>query len=428
MVTASSERVAHAGAELQSARRELGRQLAHWRLATDRLNDAEAVAAPAAWESLEHYLGVALRHTLSASLHKVRVCASELAARLNAAATAADLDEVRRRILQLRQAYLRAEAIVEFYADVLATRNAPRVGALLRACDHIATRGMAQILTPMGRQVPAVCSYLDGGQGAAIVRAGIRLADGSTETPIATIKVTRHNILRCSAVLHEAGHQVAHMLDFNAELALALREAAGGELGEIWASHSSELAADAIAFVHTGFAAVAALHDVVDGAGGQVFEHVPGDPHPSGHVRTMLGIALCRSAFGAGPWDKLEASWQRHHPIESAPREWRAFIDASMRFLPKAVQALLHRPYKAFGGRPLSRVVDPAAVSPAALAQLAQDAGRAAFSSPYWLWNEAVRLVALTGYRAALGPAELTEAVRQQEQWMLRLGGLRLPT
>jgi hypothetical protein len=70
-------------------------------------------------------------------------------------------------------------------------------------------------------------------------------------------------------------------------------------------------------------------------------------------------------------------------------------------------------------------VIDPRRVSPEALAQLERDAGEAIFTSPYWAWNEAIRLLAMNGYRAALGASELRQAVQRQEQWMLRIGNLK---
>ena len=36
--------------------------------------------------------------------------------------------------------------------------------------------------------------------------------------PVAAIKVTRHNLQRPTALIHEAGHQVAHITGWNEEL------------------------------------------------------------------------------------------------------------------------------------------------------------------------------------------------------------------
>lgn len=413
---------------LTDIRRELERQLEHWRQAALRLSDLDSVAPAAAWQSLEHYLGVSLRQMLDQSLTRLRRAAAEATSELAAARSEDDLGRARTRIMALRQRYLRVETTVDFYADALATRAVPRMGALLRACDYIATTSMAEILRPLGRQVPAALTYLDAGLGASILKAGLRLWDGTAENPVATIKVTRHNLLRPTSVLHEAGHQVAHMLGWNDELAGRLRSCPGASrrTADVWSGWAPEIAGDAFAFVHTAYAAVAALHDVVDGGPAKVFAFLPYDPHPTSYLRVRLGVAMCRSTYGAGPWDGLESAWCRLYPLAAAPATSRDLLEESVAVLPQMTSIILRDPYRAFGGRPLTALIDPMRVSPAALATLEQAAGRAAFSSPYWIWNESIRLVALTGYLAAQGPASMGEALLCEERWMLAIGRLRV--
>ena len=147
-------------------------------------------------------------------------------------------------------------------------------------------------------------TYIDKGLGASILKAGLRLWDAGAVSPVAAVKITRHNLLRPTAVIHEAGHQVAHIADWNQELAAALSQGLAGTSGEIagaWSCWASEIAADAVAFVHTGFASVAALHDVLAGEPSSVFRHTPGDPHPICYLRVLLGVEMCRYFYGAGP-------------------------------------------------------------------------------------------------------------------------------
>jgi hypothetical protein len=151
---------------------------------------------------------------------------------------------------------------------------------------------------------------------------------------------------------------------------------------------------------------------------------VPGDPHPIAFIRVLMAIAFCRRTFGGGPWDAIAETWVIKHPIDRCPPDVYGLVEASVQELPAIAEIVLYRPYRAFGGRPLTRLINPARVSPESLEQLARDAGSAAFTSPYWTWNEAIRLLALAGYRAGIGATELTDALRQQEQWMLRLGAL----
>jgi hypothetical protein len=410
-------------------KREQGRQLEHWRLASRRLADFHSVAPTASWQALEYYLGVSLRQTLTETTSRLQRWGDELATRLNAVRAPDELRQLAGQILEFRRRYLKAETTVDFYADALATRADPRMGALLRACDHIATRSMAEGLAPLRRQVPAALTYLDAGLGASILKAGLRLWDGTAESPVATIKVVRHNLLRPTAVIHEAGHQVAFMLGWVDQLAARLRSGLGSigpaRIAEMFASWSSEIAADAYAFVHTGYAAVAALRDVVDGGRHKVFEYLPQDPHQPAHLRVLNGIEMCRSTYGAGAWDTLDAVWRAQYPLDRAPADSAGVLDACVALLPQATEIILRTPYPAFDGKPLVALVNPQRVSPAALADLERAVGPTAVKSPYLLWNESIRLLALTGYRAARGALPLREATAQQEQWMLKLGALR---
>jgi hypothetical protein len=409
-------------------KREMGRQLEHWRLAAQRLEDFDSIASVPAWQSLEHYLGVSLRETLAQTTASLRDRGARLASQLSSSTTPSDLALVRGRLLEFRSRYLRAETTVEFYADALATRATPRLGALLRACDHIATRSMAEALSPMGRQVPAALTYLDAGLGASILKAGLRLWDGSVEAPVATIKVVRHNLLRPTSVIHEAGHQIAHMLGWVRELASRLRDGltgASGEVADVWARWASEIAADAFAFAHTGYASVVALHDVVDGGPARVLAYLPHDPHPTSYVRVLMGTAMARASFGTGPWDELEMAWRAQHPVAEAAPDSRELIRLCAELVPRAVDVILQGSYRAFGGRPLTALINPQRVSPAALSELERTVTPTALGSPYWIWNESIRLLALTGYQAARDAQHLQQAQLQQERWMLTLGGLR---
>lgn len=402
------------------------RSLEHWKAATARLADADYVAAPEAWRSLEHYLGVSLRHALNKAVSRVQDSIQQLERELQSSATQRDPAHWQQKLVVVRQLYLRAETTVDFYADCLASRSIPRLAALLRACDHIATRAMAEGLVPMGRQVPAALTYWDKGIGASVIKAGLRLWDGTIDNPVATIKVTRHNLVRCSAIVHEAGHQVMHMLGWVPELAEALRTQVGdATVGALWSAWASEVAADAYAHVHTGYGAAAALHDVLDGANSAVFAIVPGDPHPASFVRVLMALEMCRHTYGDGPWDRLSASWIQKHKVSAAHRDERALFEESARLLPRITQVVLSTPYRAFGNRPLTALIDPQRVSPRSLEQLSRDAGNSAFTSTFWTWNEAIRLLALTSYRAGESPERLRESIRTQEEWMLRLGAQR---
>jgi hypothetical protein len=191
----------------------------------------------------------------------------------------------------------------------------------------------------------------------------------------------------------------------------------------VWSEWASEIAADAVAFVHTGYGSVVALHDVVAAEPEFVFQLVPGDPHPMSYLRVDLGVEMCRLAWGAGPWDELRESWHELYPIERASATQRALITASQPVLPTLARLTLATPSAALRGRSLIDVVSPARVSPRALSELELRLGPALYSSSHWIWTECLRLLAITSLRAGGETAGDSAARAPSEDWMLRLGG-----
>jgi hypothetical protein len=157
------------------------------------------------------------------------------------------------------------------------------------------------------------------------------------------------------------------------------------------------------------------------------FRFLPGDPHPISHLRVLLGVALCRHAFGTGSgnaaWDSLEQAWLATNPDTRATPEVRAIVQASRPLLPLLAQTVLDQPMHAFKQRGLSSLVPPARVSPKALHELAEQLGPALFTSAHWLWSEPLRILGLTGLRLAESPREFQPLLELQQQSMLRLGG-----
>ena len=392
--------------DVLSVRTQVARQVAHWRAAVISLDDLENFASAEAWHRLERYLGASLRANLRSAVARLARDSEVLAAELGAAETADELELVRRHVIRFRQRFLRVETGLEFYGSAVNDRSSPKLGALLAACDILAGRTLESILTPLGKPIPPVLTYVDKGLGASILRAGLRLWDGRTMSVAAAIKLTRHNLNgRPTALLHEAGHQIAFSLDWNDELADALRRELRDdpELAEAWSSWSSEIAGDCVGFIHGGYGAVAALHDVIAGESVSVYARRPFDPHPVAHLRVLLGTAMTTRFFGEGPWTGLARAWVVAHPVAHAPDDVRPLIERSIPRLPRIAEVCLLGPMRAFGGQPLTALVDPTRVRPDALIALERDAGASLATSSHWLWSESLRLLALSGYRLGGG-------------------------
>jgi hypothetical protein len=405
-------------------RRQTAAELAHWQLAVEALADLDTVASPAAWAAMESYLQRRVRDRLSGVVAALAAEAQAVRRMLDGDREPAD---VRRALLRLRARYLQVETVLDFYGDAIAGRATPRLAALLRGYDTLAGDSMAAILTRVGIDPPLALVYQDTGLGAAILRAGIRLWDHGHPSPAAAIKLTRHNLSYPTALLHETGHQVGHLTGWNAELAEALgRRLAGrrssAELAETWRGWASEVAGDVHAFAQAGWAPVTALANVVDGTTDAVYRVRYGDPHPFPFIRVMFNVALCRDWYGAGPWDDVAAAWASRHPPDAAPGDGGALARASLAAMDDIVDVCTRQPMTAFGGLPLSGMLDPRRVSPAALGALQRQAGPSLLSSTYLRRREPLRVLAALTTTAALDPARAAEHRTRLLTWVADLG------
>lgn len=409
-------------------RRQLRSELAHWRAAITQLTDLDSVAPPEAWAQLEDYLRLRLRTRLLSSVAALDAEGAVLATRIDSGDPIA---ATRSALLRLRQRYLAVEVTVEWFGDSVQQRTTPRLGAVLRGLDTIAVDAMEVLLRPLGIEVPPVLTYPDKGLGAAVLKAGINLWDRGGISPVAAIKITRHNLASPLAITHESTHQVAALTGWNPQLAEVLRATVAptsADLAEQWASWASELAADVGQFVLTGWSSVPALANVVDGTTAQVHRIRPGDPHPPAWLRILFNVELCRTWFGPdGPWTDLAATWRARHDPRELPGADAAVAAASVAVLPQLAAACTRHAFPAFGGRPISALADPRRVSPPALAQLARDAGDSLTTSTFLARNDSLRILALMTSEMSLDPTAAADQARRLHDWLARLAPLPLP-
>jgi hypothetical protein len=282
---------------------------------------------------------------------------------------------------------------------------------------------MERVLRPLGIDVPPVLTYLDKGLGASILRSGARLWDASV-SPAAAIKITHHNLWQPTSLVHETGHQVAHLTSWTPELAEALEAAVtpvSTTAAAVWRSWASEIAGDVYAFALLGYAPVPALATVVDGTTAAVLRLPLGDPHPFGWLRVQFNAALCRSWYGPGPWDDLVQVWARRHPLDGGSPLAAEVARASLPVLDRIADACTRTPMRAFGGRPLAELADPRRVSPAELRRLAERAGPSLYTSSYLRRLEPMRILAWIVLRAQEGTPG--GGVGEVEAWLRRVGG-----
>ncbi len=400
------------------------RQVNHWLQAASRLSTLDHLASGYAWQGIDHKIGVLLKKSMQDSVGQVLALANNLKRQLEGSPDAAGLRSIKRGLIALRERYLKTEETIHFYAVAINSRTTPSIAALLRACDILCMRSMQDLLKPLGKDVPPVLTYVDKGVGASILKAGLRLWDGNI-SPVAGIKITQHNLFRPTAIIHETGHQVAHILNWNEELSVALANKLTKPskiVGAAFSGWSSEIAADAFAFVHAGFASVAALHDVVSGTPPAVFAYHQHDPHPISYLRVLLNIEMCRQFYGSGPWDDLEAAFKNDYDIRLVNFSSVGLINLCTSALVEAVQIILGSPFHCFGNKSLTQLIPPERAGPRALSELERTAGPALYTSHAWIWKECIRLLALNGYKIGVGKGDLEQLYKQQEEWMIKLG------
>jgi hypothetical protein len=400
---------------------DLERQTAHWVAAARVFRDAEEFASADAWRSVEQAVGLPLRRQLGGTVEellRLGTSATELVARARR-----DGDSLRQAFgaVQLfRRRYAQVEVTLDFFGDAVNSRTSGPLRIALGSLDRLAVESMSAPLLKARVPVPPVLTYLDKGMGASILRVGIRLWAPGTSNPVAAIKIVRHNLYRPTSLFHETGHQVAHLTGWTESMRAEIDRtlADDQELRAMWTPWTSEIAADVFAFLHTGYASVAALYDVV-GDARTILRWPIGDPHPIGWLRTILGCALSRRAFGTpGPWDALEQSMIASHPPTRADDTLAPLLERSRARLPQIAAACLEAPVPALGGRPMTSVLDPVRVSPAALAELERSAGPALWTSPHWRQVEGIRAVAIAGLREAERPESARDWIDRIRTWM----------
>jgi hypothetical protein len=400
---------------------DLERQVAHWLAAAMTFRDAEEFASLEAWRSVEREIGTPLRKELNNAVEEL-ISFGNAAAELVSVAkkNPAEVDKAAAAVQRFRRRYAQVDATLDFLGDAVNSRTSPLLRRTLGTLDRLAVASMAPVLTRANRPVPGVLVYQDKGTGASILRAGVRLWAPGTVMPIAAIKIVRHNLYRPTSMFHETGHQVAYLTGWTPAVRGAIAHALedDSELRAMWTPWASEIAADVYAFLHTGYASVAALYDVV-GDVDTILRWPVGDPHPIGWLRTLLGCAFSAQCFGeSGPWLSLQKAMEARFPADQAEESARPLLIRSKRAMGRIAAACLSAGVPALNGRPMTDVLDPARVSPAALSELERTAGAALWTSSHWRQAEGIRIVALAGLREAERPEAAREWIDRARAWL----------
>jgi hypothetical protein len=402
----------------------LHRQIIHWLHAAERLSDIESMASEIAWQGLELNTQHLIKNYLSKNISHLVLKGKHLEKQLKDANSIELQFQLRKALLRYKTDYTRIETTIYFYTDAINTRTKKDIACMLAGCDALCKLCFEDFLKPLHKPVPTVITYVDKGLGAAIMKAGLRLWDGSI-SPAALIKITYHNLLRPTAVLHECGHQIAHILGWNKELATSLFDGLKEKdkaVAKTFSNWSSEIAADAVALCTTGFAAVAALHDVVDGEGEAVFMYDENDPHPIAYLRVMLNCAMCTLLFGNGPWQQMEVQWKHNHPLSNAGKEAHAVIIKALPLLPSIAKVIINTKQMAFAGKSICTLINTNKINPVQLGKIEEQMISEPANKPAQF---GLQYVALSGYKIGTGLCNVKVELEKMQSFLIEINRIQ---
>ncbi len=281
--------------------------------------------------------------------------------------------EAQRRIVFLR---LRFNAVISqfhIFADVLTQRSEHEVGVWVAGLDDVAADALA--LPGDYYQAPPVVCYVDRGRGGAIRRARTRLPGGDP-SPVAIIRIPHERMIGsgiASSLVHETGHQGAHLLDLINPLRALIqqRQRARPVVAQAWAFWDrwiSEIVADFWGIAKVGIASTLGLMSLVSLPRAFVFRIDTQDPHPTPWIRVQLSCAMGRALYPHPQWDALARLWELLYPTTGLDQETQTLLAKLTASMAEFVQLLVDFRPKALRGRSLKEVMPLAERQPSRLA------------------------------------------------------------
>ena len=276
---------------------------------------------------------------------------------------------------------LRFNAVISqfhIFADVLTQRSEHEMGVWIAGLDDFA----ADALDLPGNyyQMPPVVCYVDRGHGGAIRRARTRLPGGDP-TPVAIIKIPHERMIGsgiASSLVHETGHEAAHLLGLLQPLRKLLRaraeaEPAANVVWGFWERWISEIVADFWGVGKVGVASTLGLMSLVSLPSAFVFRIDTQDPHPTPWIRVKLSCTLGQAMYPHPQWEALAKLWEMLYPLDGLDEKQKALITAMQAGIPEFVQLLLNFRPQSLHGKSLKEVMPLAERQPSRLAAYYQD-------------------------------------------------------
>src|ERR1700734_2969976 len=270
--------------------------------------------------------------------------------------------EAQKRIVFLK---LRFNAVISqfhIFADVLTQRSEHEMGVWIAGLDDFAADALD---LPGGYyQMPPVVCYVDRGHGGAIRRARTRLPGGDP-SPVAIIKIPHERMIGsgiASSLVHETGHEAAHLLGLLQPLRALLRwrQQAGAGSAQAWGYWErwiSEVVADFWGVAKVGVASTLGLISLVSLPRAFVFRIDIRDPHPTPWIRVKLSCALGRELYPHPQWELVAKLWEMLYPMDGLDEKQKAVLEGIDASIPEFARLLVNFRPQALRGKSLKEVM-----------------------------------------------------------------------
>jgi hypothetical protein len=263
----------------------------------------------------------------------------------------------------------RIERIWDFYFELFGQRQS-RFADWLLSCDRIALDcyQVAYLGLGIAKSIPAPppFSYMRTGFSPATFRRGIPLRRlGRQLNPFPLIQLPYHRLVSpwtLGATLHEVSHNLQNELELTGVIPRnigrrLLRAGFGPFVAGVWIRWNRELFADLMALLLGGPAVVGSLMDVLGRSPETVLTFVPGAPHPTPYLRTLLSIELLHRMGFPDNAEKCRRAWQRLYPDPGVGTIPRALLDTFAGASRMVVDTVCFQPYVELGNKSLAQVL-----------------------------------------------------------------------
>jgi hypothetical protein len=261
------------------------------------------------------------------------------------------------------------EKIWDFYFELFGQRQG-QYGMWLLSCDRIALdcyqTAYLGVGAPKSIPAPPPFCYMRTGFSPATYRRGIPLRKlGKQLNPFPLIQLPYHRLVNpwtLGAILHEVSHNLQSDLGLNMAVPkriarTVLRAGGSPKLASTWTRWNRETFADMSGLLLGGPAIVGSLFDTIGRSPESVSHFIPGKPHPTPFLRSLISCELLRRMGFEDESRQFQKLWLRIYrrpQPDSIPAEMVQTFPEMNRVI---VQAICYEPFQELGGKSLAETI-----------------------------------------------------------------------